>query len=182
MSERTINSVVHQTIPNDCMLPIERWCLTRQFSSQVTNCGLKLFWSKRVENESCTINLAHYDGYGELARAITASEKDAPELCEKLKGSISAGKVRPTHFQDIFSRIVKRHSDVLPFISIEFSWADTSFEGSSFGGAIELILPDKVEYMSTVHWLERTLSAHGFELPYWHGNGDEYADCLLYYC
>jgi hypothetical protein len=181
MSETTIYSIVHQTIPNDCMLPIERWCLTRQFASKVADCGLR-FWNKRFETKSCAIDLAHYDGYGELERAITASEKDAPELCEKLKGRISAGKVRPTHFDDILLRIVRRHVDVLPFISIEFSWVDTSFEASSFGGAIDLILPDKVEYMSTVHWLERTLSAHGFELPYWHGNGDEYVDCLMWHC
>jgi hypothetical protein len=171
MSDRTIYSVVHQTIPNDCMLPIERWCLTRQFASKEADCGLR-FWSKRFETKSCAIDLAHSDGYGELARAITASEKDAPELCEKLKGSISAGKARPTHFEDIFSRIVKRHFDVLPFISIDFSWTDTSVQGSSIGGAVQLILPDKVEFMSTVHWLEQKLSAHGLELPYGHGNGD----------
>jgi hypothetical protein len=75
MSENTIYSVVHQTVQNDCMLRIERWCLTRQFASEVANCARRV-WSKRLENEKCTIDLAHYDGYGELARAITASEKE----------------------------------------------------------------------------------------------------------
>jgi hypothetical protein len=177
MLEKTIYSVVHQTIPNECMRPIERWCLTRQFSSEVESCGLRL-WSKRFENESCIVDLVHCDGHGELARAIAASERDAPELCESLKSAMSTGKVRPRHFQKIFSRIVKRHRDVLPFISVECSWTDTSFDCSSFGGAILLILPDKVESINTVDWLESTLSAHGFELPYCYGNNNEYVDCF----
>src|SRR5262245_22711556 len=118
MSIDYIEATVRQTIPADCLAPIERWLLTRIF--------------KTKERGDCLVFHGYWtyndvlDGYGvsaddKLTGALTASREICPELCDEVeRESNKGGKfLGVINYEKIFQSIVRRHPDVLHHVSIE---------------------------------------------------------------
>src|SRR5215469_17114200 len=92
MSTDYIKAIVRQTIPADCLAPIERWLLTRIFETEERGDSLVFYGSW----DYSTV----FDAYGvspddKLTEALTASREICPELCAEVERlSIKARKAR----------------------------------------------------------------------------------------
>ena len=119
MSVDYISATVRQTIPADCLAPIERWLLTRIFETEERGDSLVFYGSW----DYSTV----FDAYGvspddKLTEALTASREICPELCAEVERTINKSeKSEEFRINDerIFQSIVRRHPDVLHHVSIE---------------------------------------------------------------
>ena len=117
MSTDYIKAIVRQTIPADCLAPIERWLLTRIFETEERGDSLVFYGSW----DYSTV----FDAYGvspddKLTEALTASREICPELCAEVECTINKSEVQAAiDYKRIFQSIVRRHPDVLHHVSIE---------------------------------------------------------------
>jgi hypothetical protein len=160
MADYYNQTVVHQTIPNDCMAPIEKWLLTHIFDHVPDGDGL-YFFAMDPQYETVAEE--------QLFEAIETSSGTCPELCAAVEQAIRRHEGEVTvdldeiGYASIFQSIVKRHPNRLPYISVEASRGCTRIRPDGFGGSATLITPDTVEWMSTDQWLYDRLIACGFE-------------------
>jgi hypothetical protein len=118
MSISYIEATVRQKIPADCLAPIERWLLTRIFKTEERGRSLVF--------QGCWDYQDVGYGYGvspddELTEVLTASREICPELCAEVEREFNkSGAILCTiDYQKIFQSIVRRHPDVLHYVSIE---------------------------------------------------------------
>jgi hypothetical protein len=139
-----VQTEVHQTIPNDCMAPIEKWLLTHILDHEPDGDGL-YFFVEISPHSPIFVEEAR-----QLFEAIEASRGTCPELCAAVEQAIRHDRVGAVwvdldeiEYPAIFQSIVKRHPDRLPYISIEEN--GTRMGRHWFGGSAILITPDAVE-------------------------------------
>jgi hypothetical protein len=119
MSVDYIQATVRQTIPADCLAPIERWLLTRIFETEERGDSLVFHGSWDYGTISCAYGVSPDD---KLREALTASRELCPELCAELELVLNKSNEfleGAIHYKRIFQSIVRRHPDVLPHVSIE---------------------------------------------------------------
>jgi hypothetical protein len=114
MSHDYIQTAVRQTILADCLAPIERWLLTRIFSTEERGDSLVFdgtwdFQPFRVSPDD------------KLTEALTASREICPELCAEVELELNKSEEfeGAIDYKRIFQSIVRRHPDVLHHVSIE---------------------------------------------------------------
>jgi hypothetical protein len=118
MSIDWIKAIVRQTIPVACLAPIERWLLTRLFTTEEKHNCLCLYgvWSLDdfYQSELCPDE--------ELAEALAASREICLELCAEVEremdknGKIVLGAI---NYGRLFHSILRRHPECRNHISIE---------------------------------------------------------------
>ena len=115
MSVDYIEPTVRQRIPVNCLAGIERWLLTRIFKIGEGG-GDSLSIHACLDFQGHTI--APDD---ELAEALTASRQICPELCAEVEREINeTGEIDGgIDYMKIFQSIVRRHPDILPYVSVE---------------------------------------------------------------
>jgi hypothetical protein len=161
MANYYTQTVVHQIIPNDCMAPIERWLLTHIFDHEPDGDGLYFFAEEYPRSEA--------DAAEQLFETIETSRGTCPELCAAVEQAIRRDESEVTVDLDeigypaIFQSIVRRHSNRLPYISIEESLTCSRMRPEGFGGSATLITPDTVEWINTGQWLDERLTARGLK-------------------
>jgi hypothetical protein len=118
MSIDYIQATVRQTIPADCLAPIERWLLTRIFKTEERGDSL-VFHGCWDYNEV-------FDAYGvspddKLTEALTASRELCPQLCAEVELELNKSEEFQCaiDYRRIFQSIVRRHPNVLHHVSIE---------------------------------------------------------------
>jgi hypothetical protein len=119
MSFEYFQVTVRQTIPAECLAPIERWLLTRIFRTEESGDPLvfHVFWDYHDV----------LDAYGlssddKLTEALTASRELCPELCAEVEFKLNKRKEflgTIIDYERIFQSIVRRHPYVLDHVSIE---------------------------------------------------------------
>jgi hypothetical protein len=118
MSIDYIEASIRQTIPADCLANIEKWLLTRLFSTKETDTRLRFYASWSL-NDFYEGELSPDD---ELINALAASREICPELCAEVEremnknGKIIQGAI---NYERIFQSIVRRHPNFLDHVSIE---------------------------------------------------------------
>ena len=118
MSTDYIKATVRQTIPADCLAPIERWLLTRIFKTEER--GDFLVFQALWEEGILRTDGASPDA--KLREALTASRELCPELCAEVELELNKSEEfqgAAIDYERIFQSIVRRHPDVLPHVSIE---------------------------------------------------------------
>jgi len=151
-------TVVHQTIPNVCMAPIEKWFIPHIFDHEPDGGG-PYFFAEEYPNSAAGVE-------EQLFEAIETSRGTSPELCAAVEQAIRHDRVGAVWvdldeigYPAIFQSIVRRHSNRLPYISIEEN--GTRMGRDWFGGGATLITPDTVEWIDTRLWLHERLTARG---------------------
>jgi hypothetical protein len=116
MSINYIQATVRQTIPADCLAPIERWLLTRIFKTEERGDSLVF--------DGCWDYNEAFHAYGvspddKLTEALTASRELCPELCAEAELELNKSDELAIDYRRIFQSIVRRHPDVLHHVSME---------------------------------------------------------------
>lgn len=124
MSTDYIQATVRQTIPADCLAPIERWLLTRIFKTEERGDSLVFHGCWDYGTISCAYGVSPDD---KLREALTASRELCPELCAEVEFLNKSNEFQGAiDYKRIFQSIVRRHPDVLHHVSIEDFDCNTS--------------------------------------------------------
>jgi hypothetical protein len=128
MSIDYVRMSVRQTIPAECLAPIERWLLTHVFAIEEDGGALQFHGSWTLSD----ILEGDISADDELPEALAASCKICPELGAEVKrqleekGKIFRGSI---NYEKIFQSIIRRHPDRVPHVSIEEFDGKRSVEG-----------------------------------------------------
>src|SRR5689334_15959851 len=147
------HDTIHQRIPHDCMAPIEKWVLTRLFDSRVEGDGTYFYTSLLTEFD--------WETDEQFVEALSCSRDICPELCDAAERAVEQdGYIDLLKFEcvDILKSIVKRNSSRLPYISMETAFGRPEEQGV-VGGRVILVLPDRIESMTTWDWLDERLAS-----------------------
>ena len=150
MADYFTQMVVHQTIPDADMTPLERLLLSRVFDAEPDGDGIYLF---SEQGPSDMLWLARAELEAALAASTTAESAANRFIREQLaKLEADAAEVEldmgelgwPFLFQDIV-----RRSSTLKFVSIEAAFTCSKMRSDGFGGMAMLITEEDVFSKST---------------------------------
>jgi hypothetical protein len=118
MSVDYIETTIRQTIPADCLAPIERWLLTRIFKTEERGASLVFHGCWDYSTVIYAYGVSPDD---KLREALTASRELCPELCAEVELELNKSEEfqGAINYERIFQSIVRRHPDVLHHVSIE---------------------------------------------------------------
>jgi|SRR5271166_6100088 len=124
MSSYYIEAIVHQTIPCECVKPVEAWLLTRLFETETKHVKTKIRHDRFCFSAVWMLDDLDQGAFcfdGKLTKALAASRKVCPELCAEVEREFDSGgniRLSMINYEKIFQSIVRRHTNRLPHVSI----------------------------------------------------------------
>ena len=114
MSSYYIEAIVHQTIPCECVKPVEAWLLTRLFKTKIRHVQTKIRHDRFCFSAGWMLDdldQGAFSSDGKLTKALAASRKVCPELCAEVEHEIDNGgniRLSMIDYKKIFQSIVRR--------------------------------------------------------------------------
>jgi hypothetical protein len=144
-----IQVTVRQTIPSECLAPIEAWLLRCIFKTEekVERVRFDATWEFGEFYQS-GISSDH-----ELPKALSESRETCPELCAAVEREITKHNeivMGAVAYEKIFQSILRRYRDypsLLPYISIV--QLDRSTNSSYYDESFTVITADSIETIRT---------------------------------
>lgn len=155
MADYLTQVVVRPSIPNACMTPLERWLLEQMLESEPDDDDTTCFFASEgivdLADATDELEAKMRDDTSSLAAAVRGQLPNAND-----PGSLDLDAIGHAA---VFQAIIARHTELIPYVTLEMAFTCSRMRPDGFGGGAKLITADAVSSVYTGQWVDEQLEA-----------------------